>query len=188
MLVSFACQFRPESALIAVPAGLILVFMIPKELLTVRFYAFILLGITLLSPHLIHLYAVKGEGWGAPGGGKFALKYFDENFRVNALFYLKNSRFPLFVTVLFFVGLGLPILRVATQGKKMKTTVESFLWREKGVLLSWFLMFWGIFLVFYAGSYNYGADVRFSLLSYIPMAVLAGFWGGSTKQVDQRKV
>jgi hypothetical protein len=35
-------------------------------------------------------------------------------------------------------------------------------------------MFWTIFLFFYAGSYNYGADVRYSLMSYVPIAVLAG--------------
>ena len=28
--------------------------------------------------------------------------------------------------------------------------------------------------MFYAGSYNYGADVRYSLMTYPPIAVLAG--------------
>src|SRR4029077_4575071 len=35
-------------------------------------------------------------------------------------------------------------------------------------------LFFGIDLVFYAGSYNYGADVRYSLMTYPPLAVLAG--------------
>ena len=39
---------------------------------------------------------------------------------------------------------------------------------------AWFAAFWGVFLFFYAGSYDYGADVRFSLMSYPPLAVLAG--------------
>ncbi|HQG35545.1 MAG TPA: glycosyltransferase family 39 protein, partial [Syntrophales bacterium] len=43
-----------------------------------------------------------------------------------------------------------------------------------GLLLLWFVMFWGIFLFFYAGSYRYGADVRFALVSFTPLAVLAG--------------
>ena len=43
-----------------------------------------------------------------------------------------------------------------------------------GLFLLWFLMFWGIFLFFYAGSYKYGADVRFALVSFMPLAVLAG--------------
>ena len=49
--------------------------------------------------------------------------------------------------------------------------------REKALLLLWFVLFWGIFLFFYAGSYKYGADVRFALLSLMPLAVLAGLGG-----------
>jgi hypothetical protein len=35
-------------------------------------------------------------------------------------------------------------------------------------------MFFGIFLFFYAGSYDYGADIRYSLLTHPPLAVLGG--------------
>ena len=38
----------------------------------------------------------------------------------------------------------------------------------------YFLLFFGIDLLFYAGSYNYGADVRYSLMTYPPLAVLGG--------------
>ena len=38
----------------------------------------------------------------------------------------------------------------------------------------YFLLFFGIGLVFYAGSYNYGADVRYSLMTYPPLAILGG--------------
>ncbi|MGH9321522.1 MAG: hypothetical protein ACRD3V_16750, partial [Vicinamibacteria bacterium] len=38
----------------------------------------------------------------------------------------------------------------------------------------WFLLSFSIFIPFYAGSYRYGADVRFSLMSAAPLAVLAG--------------
>src|SRR5207253_10078569 len=34
--------------------------------------------------------------------------------------------------------------------------------------------FFGIDLLFYAGSYNYGADVRYSLMTYPPLAILGG--------------
>jgi hypothetical protein len=37
-----------------------------------------------------------------------------------------------------------------------------------------FAFFWGVFLFFHAGSYDYGADVRFSLMSYPAVAILAG--------------
>jgi hypothetical protein len=39
---------------------------------------------------------------------------------------------------------------------------------------STFSLFFAIDLVFYAGSYNYGADVRYSLMTYPPLAVLGG--------------
>ena len=42
-------------------------------------------------------------------------------------------------------------------------------------------MFWGVFLFFYAGSYKYGADVRFALVCFMPIAVLAGTGGGVIK-------
>ncbi|MCG6535838.1 MAG: glycosyltransferase family 39 protein, partial [Syntrophales bacterium LBB04] len=42
------------------------------------------------------------------------------------------------------------------------------------LMLLWFLLFWGIFLFFYAGSYKYGADVRFALVSFMPLSVLSG--------------
>lgn len=174
-LISFAFQFRPESALVVLPAGLILLLLRPEEIRQLRVYVFLLLVLGLSSPHLIQIYAVKGEGWGAPGGSKFALKYFFGNLPVNSFFYIKNDRFPLIFTLLFFLGLAMPRLRLVEKGNSVKTMVESVLWKEKVILLTWFLAFWGIFLFFYAGSYNFGADVRFSVMSYMPIAVLAGF-------------
>jgi hypothetical protein len=38
----------------------------------------------------------------------------------------------------------------------------------------YFLLFFAVDLFFYAGSYNYGADVRYSLLTFPPLAVLGG--------------
>jgi hypothetical protein len=60
---------------------------------------------------------------------------------------------------------------IALKGGKKEGT---FAWKEKTLILLWFLLFWGIFIFFYAGSYGYGADVRFSLLSYMPFALIAG--------------
>jgi len=47
-------------------------------------------------------------------------------------------------------------------------------------------MFWGIFLFFYAGSYKYGADVRFALVSFMPLAVLAGMGADRLQAVITR--
>ena len=46
--------------------------------------------------------------------------------------------------------------------------------RERWLVALYFLVFFGIQLLFYAGSYNYGADVRYSLMTYPPLAVLGG--------------
>jgi hypothetical protein len=36
------------------------------------------------------------------------------------------------------------------------------------------MIFFGLYLFFYAGSFNYGVDVRYSLTMYIPVAILGG--------------
>jgi hypothetical protein len=41
-------------------------------------------------------------------------------------------------------------------------------------LICYFLLFFGVALLFYAGSYDYGADVRYALATYPPLAMLGG--------------
>jgi hypothetical protein len=41
-------------------------------------------------------------------------------------------------------------------------------------MLLYFVAFFGVGLLFYAGSYDYGADVRYSVMTYPPIAILAG--------------
>jgi len=41
-------------------------------------------------------------------------------------------------------------------------------------MAAYFLVYFAVGLLFYAGSYNYGADVRYSLMTYPPIAVLGG--------------
>jgi hypothetical protein len=85
-----------------------------------------------------------------------SMDYVTSNLRVNGLFYLGDHRFPVLYSMLAFLGLLF---------HKGRTTLIAALY---------FLGTWSIFLFFYAGSYNYGADVRFSLLTYPAIAVLAG--------------
>ena len=159
--------------MILLPAAIALFTMAKGVLRQPKTYLFILLLLILITPLLIHLYAVKGEGWGAPDGAKFAWHHFQNNFPVNAFFYFKNIRFPVIVTLFFLTGLGMPL--IAHASGVQKSVSKQFFWKAKAILLAWFLAFWGIFIFFYAGSYNYGADVRFSLLSYMPIAITAGF-------------
>ncbi|MEO0294166.1 MAG: hypothetical protein ABIN61_08125, partial [candidate division WOR-3 bacterium] len=123
------------------------------------------------TPMILHLYSVKGESWGAEGA-KISLSYFPYNFKTNSLFYFINREFPLLFSLFGFLGL--------------------FFWRgyfkEKGILLSWFLVFWGVFLFFYAGSYRFGQDVRFSLLSYPPLAIFGACGFSFLVRVFERRI
>lgn len=156
-LLPFSCQMRPESALIIPALAVYILLVSPKTLSDIKFWTFSLLAAALIVPHLIHFYAVSGHSWGAEGS-KFAFSFFRNNFSVNSLFYINNVEFPAVFTLLAFWGLSF--------------SRESFKYRVG--LLTWFLLFFGIFLFFYAGSYHYGADVRFSLITFLPFAVLAG--------------
>jgi hypothetical protein len=156
-LLPFAIQFRVES-IFAVPLVFLLIYQYEKqEFKSVTMYMFILLAFILLVPYIVQLYAVKDEPWGSTGP-RMNLSYFMNNFKTNTLYYLKNARFPVLSTLFFLLGF---LLR------------KDFL-KERFFLSSWFFAFWGIFLFFHAGSYNYGQDVRYALVSFMPLSVLAG--------------
>jgi len=180
VMTAFAVQFRPESIMLLMVIGLVVLFWGSYTLRRGEFYLLLAIFFILMIPHLVHLYSFKDAGWGS-SGPKFSTEYFKGNFKANALFYLKNIRFPLLFTVLF----GLGIVLKAGKGDRVPTTFHL---RAKLVLLSWFLLFWGIFIFFYAGSYNYGADVRFSLLSAMPLALLAGYGAVSLEYVFRHRL
>lgn len=166
VMTAFAVQFRPESIMFLMVICLVVLFWGRYSLTRGEFYLLLAIFFILIIPHLVHLYSVKDSSWGS-SGPKFSVSYFKENARVNTLFYLSNIRFPVLFTVLFFLGIVLKTGREDGTHRRFHPGV-------KAVILTWFLLFWGIFIFFYAGSYNYGADVRFSLLSAIPLALLAG--------------
>ena len=153
---AFALQFRAESILVAlVVAGVLLVWT-PGELRTSRFWALSLAGAVLSAALLAHLIAVRNEGWGA-SGDRFSLEFLGVNLRTNGMFYVADWRFPALYTLLAVCALVLCRTR-----------------RALVVLLLYFGVFFGVYLLFYAGSYNYGADVRYSLMTFPPLAILAG--------------
>ena len=156
VLLSYSMQFRTESLLILPVVGLLFLLYDINSLKDKNTYFFMALALALIVPHIVQIYAVRGESWGS-SGPRMSLTYFFNNFKVNSLFYLENMRFPLLYTLLLGVGIAFK---------------RNF--KEKVVLITWFFLFWGIFLVFYAGSYKFGQDIRFSLVSYMPFALLAG--------------
>ena len=155
---AMACYFRTESVFMVAVVGFGLVAICPEEFRNRRLFGVGLLVLTLGSVLCAHLFAVRGESWGS-SGSVLGLQYIQENLRTNGLFYLQNQGFPLLFTVLAAIGV------LSRQGAP-----------EKMIPVVWLLLLWGVFIPFYAGSYGYGADVRFSVVSYAPLAILGG-WG-----------
>lgn len=155
----FAIQFRTESILVAAVIALAIAVWAPDELRSTRLWAASLAGAILATALLAHLFAVRNEGWGTTGD-RFSLQYLGVNLRANGPFYVVDWRFPALYTLLGACGLILSRTR--------RTLVLPAVY---------FLVFFSVYLFFYAGSYSYGADVRFSLMTYPPLAVLAGAGG-----------
>jgi hypothetical protein len=156
---AYAVQFRPESVLVIPVVALLLWQNARDELARPRVWWAALFVFLLLAVDLGHMAAVRNEGWGTTDA-RFSLGYIASNLRSNGWFYLADRRFPAFYTLLALAGLAWPR---ADRGRL--------------TLLAYFLAFFGIALLFYAGSYDYGADVRYSLATFPPLMALAGLGG-----------
>lgn len=153
---AFAAQFRIESSLIVVVVALLVLSAAPDEVRRPRSCLAAALLLLLMSPLVGHMVAVSDDPWGAPGS-RTSWSYVWLNLTVNGPFYFADERFPAVYALLALVG------AVAARPR-----------RAAAAMVGYFAGFFGVFLVFYAGSYNYGADVRFSLTTYPPVAILAG--------------
>jgi 4-amino-4-deoxy-L-arabinose transferase-like glycosyltransferase len=161
IMLAFSFNFRSESFLIFFVIGLLFLLKDIGVLLRKEFYVSAGVLLILSSGVILHTYAMRGQSWGATGP-KFSLDYFRPNLEANSIFYFDNKGFPLLFSILAVAGLLLYKNR-------------DYL-KDKVSLLSWFLAFWGIFLFFYAGTYRHdeGLSIRFSVLSYAPIAIAAG--------------
>jgi hypothetical protein len=202
----FACAMRPESALIvlvplaaaalnlyagepaAVKLGTDTIFTgdtpaaaalasHPHPFATRAFWALGLLAFALIIPLVWHFHAMGGQSWGA-SGPKFSAAHAAANVAINGPYYFNNKEFPILFTLLALAGLAVWIRRPATDPRRLDR-------RSAALLPLWFFLFWTIFLFFYAGSYKYGADVRFALTTFMPLAVLAGLGGAAVKDWGQ---
>ena len=153
---AFAAQFRTESLLVIPVAALTLAVLKRDEMTRPRLWGAALVGLVLCGTLIAHTFAVRGEPWGS-SGARMALSYVPMNLSVNGPFYYADWRFPAIYSILAVVGL----LWASSPGPALIVLVN-------------FAVFWLAFLCFYAGSYNFGADVRYSLMTYPPLAILAG--------------
>lgn len=160
--LAFAVQFRPEILLI-VPLSLLLIIFKDKNPLKTfnskKFLLGVLLFLVLIVPHTLQLGVFSESSWGSEGK-KFSFGHAQENIKPNSTFYFDNQRFPVLFTIFFLIGTLYSLKKIPKNGI---------------FLLLWFLFFFLIYVFFYAGSYNYGVDVRFSLLTYAPLVILAGY-------------
>ncbi len=158
--LAFSLNFRTESFLVVVLVGSIYLIKNPGIFKEKKFYTFGILLLFLSTAIILHLYSVKGQSWGAEGA-KVSLSYLPYNFATNLWFYFSNKEFPIIFSIFAVIGFSFY--------NKGNT-------RDKILLLGWFLTFWGAFLFFYAGSYRFsdGLSIRFSLLSYVPLAIFVG--------------
>jgi hypothetical protein len=153
---AYAVQFRQESLLIVPVMGLLLLSRARPEFASPRIWWAGLLFLALTAVHIGHTFAIRNEQWGTTEA-RLSIGYAAANFSVNGPFYIADERFPFIYTLLALAGLA---ARRALP--------------ERASLVMYFALFFGIGLLFYAGSYNYGADVRYSLMTYPPLAALAG--------------
>ena len=151
---AWAVQFRPESALVVPVVALVVWQGAREEFGRPRLWWAGLVALLLVAVHLGHMVAVRNEGWGT-NDARLAVTYVAANLKVNGGFFLGDERFPVAYTALAAIG-------ALAAG-----------WRGAAIALH-FGLFFGLTLFFYAGSYNYGADVRYSVMTYPPIAVLAG--------------
>lgn len=167
---AYAIQFRPESVLI-VPVVAFLVWQrAPEEFRRPRILWAALLFTALAAVHVGHLAAVRGEGWGTTHE-RMSLAYAFQNIRVNGWFFLRDARFPAAFTALAALGWAAPSARAG-----------------RSTCVLYFALFFAVTLSFYAGSYDYGADVRYSLATYPPLSVLAGLGAAQVVRWIQPRV
>jgi hypothetical protein len=155
-VAAYAVQFRPESILIVPVMALLIVQRTRDELTQPRFWWMGLVFVSLIAVHIGHSFAIRNESWGTTDA-RLSLAYVADNLWVNGRFYIADERFPVALTLLAAMGFG--ARRFAA---------------ERWALFVYFALFFGMYLSFYAGSYNYGADVRYSLMTYPALAILAG--------------
>ena len=156
VVAALAIQFRPESILILAVMAWIAWPRLWPELQSPRGWWAAVLFLCLAAVPFAHLFAVRHAGWGTDAA-RFGAAYLVPNLRVNGRFFLADWRFPVLFTAFALAGVA---------GRRSGY--------ERAAMAAYFFAFFAIDLSFYAGSYNYGADVRYSLMTYPPLAVLAG--------------
>ena len=169
---AFAAYFRPESLLVY-PVAATLLLAADRRFFEDRVtWAALALSLALVTPNLLHLWSMHTEDWGATDGRRFDLAFLGKNLTHNAGYFVQGHWFPLAGTVL---ALGGAIWLLFCHRRLCL-----------GLLL-WFLLSWGIFVLFYAGGYYYGASYRYAVVSAAPVAIFCGIGAAALFAVLRRR-
>ncbi len=175
---AYALQLRPEGYLLLIPAALALIFYdknLWKKINKLSFVIPIAILFLLIMPTVIHTTAaINKDPWGTDNGKVFSTEYLNNNVSVNTSFFVENTRFPMIFTLLALLGGAIAILK-----KQYKFTI---------LLATWFFAFFIIYGLFYAGSFNYGVDVRFSQTLYAPLLIFGAIGLYSIKNAIVKKL
>ena len=156
---AFAVYFRPESLLVFPLVAAVLWSTDDRFIEDISAWGALALATALAAPNLVHLWSVRTENWGASDGRRFALDFVGKNLQSNGGYFLDAKWFPVAGTVLAVAGALWLLGRNRTAGLALGT---------------WFVFSWGIFVLFYAGGYYYGASSRYGVVSCAPVAVFMG--------------
>jgi hypothetical protein len=161
--LAYAVQTRPESALFIAVAGLtILLLSTPKKVwnlvddLLIYFVVFLLFSTLHLS---FTNHVRKVDTWGAKEE-TFSINYFEKNIRDLYEFMINPQKNILLLLPLFFISL-------VPTGKTI---------RYRAILFLWFLLFFAIYLFFYAGSVKFGGtSFRFIIMWIAPVLIMSSY-------------
>jgi hypothetical protein len=170
MSLTYAVQFRPEGVIL-LPLAFLFLLIFDRQafehLQELRFTLIWMLVCFLMAQHALHLTAFIHDDWGALGRDKFSTAYLAKNVKDNLSFFIQNREFPVVFTLFAITGL----------------TAFRAKWREKLFVLIWCGFASLPFLFFYAGSFKYGVDVRFSLFVLPPVCILCSLGMDFTRRV-----
>jgi hypothetical protein len=156
---AFAVYLRPESLLAFPMVATVLWSTDDRFIEDLSAWGALTLATAMALPNLLHLWSMRTEAWGAPDGRRFALDFLSKNFANNGGYFVDSKWFPVAGTVLALAGALWLLRRNRTAGLAL------------GV---WFILSWGVFVLFYAGGYFYGASSRYAVISCAPVAVFMG--------------
>lgn len=159
MFFSLSVFVRYELILIIFPILAFLILDSKTRSFVLKNFKFFILSILALfiaiSPILIQFFIFRNNSWGATDQSKFSIKFFRQNFHTNIKFFTNPNQFPIVALPIFLLGIFIT---------KRNKFLEFF--------FASFAVTFGVYLFFYAGSYEYGADIRYALISLPSVAII----------------